>query len=440
MNRLTAARLGQARDADTPPYERAATPTIVHLGVGAFARAHLCVYADDLMRLGHHAAVHGISLRSDAARADLAPQDGLFTVWEREPGSQERPRIIGSLTTVETGAEAAVAAMARPTTRLVTMTVTEKGYELPADDDEVAASTIGVLVAGLDRRRREGSPGLVVASLDNLADNGAVLHDATVELAGRLDAALARWIDDDVRFPRSVVDRMVPATSEVDREDLAERLTLVDRAVVVAERHRSWVIDRVDGLPPLDEVGVEVVHDIGPAQVRKLWLLNGPHSALAYAGLIAGCVTIAEAAEHPVVGPFVDAVVDDVLQISPGGATTVAFARESLHRFRNRALGHRCAQVGADGSRKLPQRLLPAVARRQAEGLPTERLALVVAAWLTRIDQLDDPLRGAVLAASTDEDRVVLALPSSDPAFRAEVATMMRRVRERGPRALEELR
>lgn len=439
MNRLAAARLGEVHGAETPGYERAAPPSIVHLGVGAFARAHLCVYADDLLRLGHHAAVHGVSLRSDRAREELAPQDGLFTLVTREPGTEQRPRIVGSLTRVETGAAAAVAAIARPTTRLVTMTVTEKGYEVLTTDDDLLASAVGTLVAGLDRRRRDDEPAPVVASMDNLADNGTVLHDAAVALAGRHDAALARWIDDEVRFPRSVVDRMVPATSEADRDEVAERLGMVDRAVVVAERHRSWAIDRVDGLLPLDEVGVDVVDDIGPAQMRKLWLLNGPHSAFAYAGLLAGCVTIAEAATHPVVAPFVDAMVSDVLEVAPGGAATIVFAEESLRRFSNPALGHRCAQVGADGSRKLPQRLLPVVARRRAESRPTQRLALVVAAWLTQIAQLDDPVRAHVLDAATDEDRVAIALKSSDRGFRAEVTAMMRRVRELGPEALEDV-
>ena len=399
---MTVERLSAANTA--VPYDRTGPPTIVHLGVGAFARAHLAVYADDLLRAGHPAMVRGVSLRSRRAEEQLGPQDGLFTVDQREPGQDPELRVIGALASVGTGVEAAIAAIAAPTTALVTLTVTEKGYE----SDEVP----GVIAHGLDRRRGTGPPP-VIASLDNVMDNGAVLRQRVLEATGKFDAGLSRWIMEHVAFPSSVVDRMVPATTPADLDAIAERLGHRDEAAVVAEQHRSWFLAEVDGLPPLADVGVQVVGDVGPYQWRKLWLLNGPHSALAYGGLLAGCETIADAAGHPVVAPFVRRLVDDVLEVaqrSPGIETT-AFAADSLRRFANPELGHTCRQVGADGSRKLVQRLLPVITARAQLGLPTDRLAVAVAIWLAAMSglrpqgvalpELDDP-DAATLRTATD--------------------------------------
>ena len=162
-----------------------------------------------------------------------------------------------------------------------------------------------------------------------------------------------------------------PATTPADLDEVARRLGLRDEAAVVAEHHRSWCITEVDGLPPWPTSGCEVVGDIDPYQRRKLWLLNGPHSALAYGGLLAGCETIAEAAAHPDVSPFVRRLVDDILEVAdraPGAAP--AFAEESLRRFRNPELGHTCRQVGADGSRKLPSGCCRVVAARASSACP----------------------------------------------------------------------
>jgi fructuronate reductase len=357
--------------ADWHGYDRSTPPSIVHLGVGAFARAHLAIYADDLLRAGHGATIHGVSLRSSRAEEELAPQGGLFSVTAREPDVPARTRVVGSITRVSTGVDAAVAAIADPATTLVTLTVTEKAYE--ADAPSVLATALA------ERRRRTTAP-LVVASLDNVLDNGRVLAAGVREAA---DPALAGWIDEHVRFPRSVVDRMVPSTTDADRAEVADRLGAFDAGAVVAEAHRSWVVEHADGLPPLAGAGVDVVADVEPYQRRKLWLLNGPHSALAYLGLLAGRRTIAEAAADPRVAGFVRRLAADVLAVLPGDE---AFAESSLRRFANPALGHTCAQVGADGSRKLPQRILPVMDLRRERGLPVDRLALVVAAWLAALE------------------------------------------------------
>ena len=386
--RLSAQTLALVDEASVPGYDRHVRPTIAHLGVGAFARAHVGTYADDLLERGWPAAIRGVSLRGRTAEDQLGPQDGLYSIAEREPDGEEPLRVVGSIVSVATGVDAAVDAIASPDTSLVTLTVTEKGYE-------AGGPALDVLVRGLDRRRRAGLPPPVVASLDNVIDNGDVLRAGVAAVA---DPPLAGWIAEEVPFPSSVVDRMVPATTPADLVAIAERLGVTDAAAVLAERHRSWVISGVDGLPPLEQVGVEVVADVESFQRRKLWLLNGPHSALAYCGLLAGCTTIAEAAQHPVVEPFVRAILDDVLEVAdvPDGAN---FAADALRRFRNASLGHTCLQVGVDGSRKLPQRLLPVVERRRAEGRSTWRFAVVVAAWLAAVDRVGDVVPEGILDA-----------------------------------------
>lgn len=426
-------------------------PSIAHLGVGAFARAHLAVYADDLLRAGHPAMIRGVSLRSRSAEEQLGPQDGLFAVDEREPGREPMLSVVGSLASVGTGVGAAIEAIAAPTTALVTLTVTEKGYEPdPLDDGLAPRSAPAVLAHGLGRRRGQGPPP-VVASLDNVMDNGTLLRQRVIDAAEAFDARLARWIGEHVAFPSSVVDRMVPATTPADLDAIAQRLGCRDEAAVIAEHHRSWYLTAADGLPPLAEVGVEAVDDIRPYQQRKLWLLNGPHSALAYAGLLAGCETIAEAVAHPVVAPFVRRLVDDVLEVAEVPAAR-EFAEESLRRFANPELGHTCRQVGADGSRKLAQRLLPVVSTRASLGLASDRLAVVVALWLAAVTrlplagvvlpELDDPDADTLRAAAGDRDRQALVRaacgPDTPPAFVAEVVGTLEALEHRGLDVLRE--
>ena len=447
MKRLSLATVPEAQGVDLPPYGRPAAAPFVHLGFGAFARAHLAVYADDLLRAGRAAGIRAVSLRHRRAEDELAPQDGLFTVTVREPSVPATLQLVGAVRSVTTGAAVAIGAIADPSTTFVTLTVTEKGYA-PGGADAAPE----VVAEGLRARRRDGGTGIVVASLDNLSDNGQVLRAQVLEAADRLEDGLPAWIERHVAFPCSVVDRMVPATTEADLADVRARLGLVDDAAVVAEAHRSWVIEAVDGLPPLQEVGVEVVADVGAQQQRKLWLLNGPHSALAYGGLLAGHDSIAAAAEDAVVAAFVRRLVDDVLEVmqpvDPGNASYTA---SSLRRFRNAALGHTCAQVGADGSQKLVQRVFPVVAARRAAGLDTSRPALVVAVWLaavtgvplagrvlpTVVDPAGDALRAAMRAGGPPA-AVDLALAAGPRTWAPEVLSALDRLVACGAGALEE--
>lgn len=437
---VAAGTVGAAGSVAPPPYDRSGSAPFVHLGPGAFARAHLGVYADDLCRGGHDARIRAVALRHSTAEQQLTPQDGLYTVTTREPGVAADTRLVGSVVSAVTGVDAAVAAIADPATTFVSLTVTETGYDAVGP-----GSAVAVLVAALDARRREGQGGIVVASLDNLLDNGRVLRRRVLDRAAADGSpGLADWVAAEMAFPCSVVDRMVPATTDADRAEVAGRIGLVDEAAVVAEAHRSWVVEAVDGLPPLADAGVEVVADVGAYQQRKLWLLNAPHSALAYGGLLVGHETIAAAVADPLVARFVSGLVNDVLAVvdpADGGPEPVAYAAESLRRFANPVLGHTCAQVGADGSRKLAQRVLPVVDARRSRGLDLDRFAIVVAAWLVAVavgtvdDPAGDDLRAA-LARGGPRAAAELAVGPPLRSWAPAVAAAYERVVADGPRVL----
>ena len=458
--RLQEGTLAFARADALPDYDRSGAPVITHLGFGAFARAHIAVYADELLRRGSPALIRGISLRSPQAQNQLGPQDGLFTVAVREPGAAVSLRVVGALASMETGPAAALDAMAAPATSLVTLTITEKGYGVDAGGQapsEGSTSAPALIALALARRRRAGLAPPVFASLDNLLDNGNILRARVLDSADAVDPSLAEWIANEVPFPGSVVDRMVPAPTERDREDIATQLGLIDRGAVSAERHRSWVIRSVDApasLASLAEVGAELVADVAPFERRKLWLLNGPHSAVAYGGLLSGHDTIAGAVADPAVSRFVRRLVDDTLAVAelPAASKPAAFAEDALRRFANPALGHTCAQVGTDGSTKLPQRLLPVVTARRARALETNRFAVVAAIWIAatagvavtgvRLPLLEDPAAPTLRTASRHNDLRRLSHVAldgrADPPFVAEVARALERLATDGPALLGE--
>ena len=397
--RLTPIELHSVSPSLVPSYRRDISPSIVHLGVGGFARAHLGTYADELLSAGYPSAIHGISLVSDRAASQLAPQGCLFTVNEREPGESPPPRVVGSFVQVSTGVDAAIRAISDPETRLVTLTVTEKGYIAdPSSGDSTTALVIARALGSRDRLL----PPPVFASLDNVESNGKVLRKCVVESAETFDPGLARWIDGTVSFTNSVVDRIVPATTSSDLSEIASRLGLLDCAAVTCEHHRSWVVAGYEGEVPLDEVGVEIVADAAPYERRKLWLLNGPHSALAYTGMLTGCDSIAEAVGRADVRTFVEHYIEDVLEVIdlPQNLDASRFATSVMKRFANPALGHRCLQVGTDGSTKIPQRIVPVAMARTSAGRPNRRFALIIAIWLASLCRLEVP--GVVLPQPGD--------------------------------------
>jgi fructuronate reductase len=424
LPRLDAERLGLlTTEVARPRYDRARIGIgVVHLGIGAFHRAHQAVYLDDLVASGRHdCGVLGISLRHADVRDSLAPQDGLYTLIERAPKGS-RYRTVGAVREVLVAPEnpdAVLRRLADPATRLVTLTVTEKGYCLDAvrrldanhadirhdlATPEAPRSAIGFLVAALRRIRRAGAAPPTLLSCDNLPSNGAVLRRALVDFAALAGDDIAGWIEDSVATPCSMVDRIVPATTEADRAEVARIIGLRDEAAVVAEPFRQWVIEDTcgEGMPPLGRVGAEIVARVEPFERLKLRLLNGPHSSIAYLSQLAGIELVSEAVSLAPIAGFIRGLIEE--EIAPTlrqdfpPERLAAYGRTVLERFANPAIRHRTVQIAMDGSQKLPQRLLGTIADRVREGAPVERLTLAVAAWLRFLGGAND--RGAPVEIS----------------------------------------
>ena len=402
----TAALPGLPAAVARPRYDRAALqPGIVHLGLGAFMRAHLAVateaalHASGDLRWG----ITGVSLRSPETRDALAPQDGLYTLAVRD-GSGQRLHVMGCVTRCLVAPEAPQAvrdAIAAPATRIVSLTVTEKGYRSDSP-------TLGTLLQGLAQRQARGLSGITLLSLDNLPANGRVLHERLLAQAGKL----APWIDAECSFPCSMVDRIVPRTTDSDRAQVDSALGCHDAWPVVAEPFFDWVVEDhfAAGRPAWESAGVRFVADAAPWEALKLRMVNGCHSAIAYLGAMAGWATVDVAMAQPALRRFVDTLMRDEIEPTlPAlpGLDTAAYRASLLQRFANPALAHRTQQIAMDGTQKLPQRWLATVRDRLAAGQSIAHLGLALAAWLHyqrgvddagRAHAIDDPL-AAELAA-----------------------------------------
>ncbi len=420
MQRLSEAVLPRlASTARLPAYRRQDLHCgIVHLGVGAFHRAHQAVCTDLALaqRFGPW-GVCGVSLRHPDVRDRLAPQDGLYSVAERD-GAGARLQIVGCLTRLLVAPEdpdAVIEALAAPATAIVSLTVTEKGYchdpasgrldtrhpDIRHDLTEPARprSALGMLVAGLEWRRARQIAPPTVMSCDNLPANGRTLRGLVIELAAHRDAALARWIEAEVAFPCSMVDRIVPATTPADVAEIGAALGAHDAAPVVCEPFRQWVIeDRFAGPRPAWQMaGAELVAEVAPYEEMKLRLLNGSHSALAYLGCLAGFEHVADVMAAPDFVAYVRGLMAEVAPTLQVPGDLDAYQASLLARFANPALAHRTSQIAMDGSQKLPQRLLGSVRDRLRAGAGIDHLCLAVAAWIRYASGQDNgrPVAGA---------------------------------------------
>ncbi|WP_214475524.1 mannitol dehydrogenase family protein [Mesorhizobium sp. dw_380] len=396
-----------------PAYDRGhISPGIVHLGVGAFHRAHQAAYVDDCLTAGETDwGIIGVSLRSPDTRDALAPQDGLYTLAIRSSGEEEL-RVIGSIGSMLVAPEdpgAVLAALIDPRTRMVTLTITEKAYLRAAGGglDSVHPDIVhdlanplipktahGFLAEALDRRRIAGTPPFTVLCCDNLPANGATLHRLLTEFAklrdAKLgatgDASLFSHIADQVAFPSSMVDRIVPATTDADRTRIAGELGIQDAWPVMTEPFRQWVIEDnfPTGRPAWEKFGVTMVRDVAPYEDMKLRLLNGAHSGIAYLGLLSGHATVDRAFADPAIRQFVDALWEEAIPTLPrdAGLDTSAYTAELAERFSNTALAHRTAQIANDGSQKLPQRIIASAVECLRAGALPKHLTLVIAAWI----------------------------------------------------------
>ncbi|RMA43831.1 mannitol dehydrogenase family protein [Rhodophyticola porphyridii] len=433
--RLSPRTLAETRNAARPAYDRArVTPGIVHLGLGNFHRAHQAVYVDDCLGATPDWGIRGVSLRRPDMRDALAPQSGLYTLAIRD-GEGTRARIIGAVLDVLVATEAGggvLAALCDPAIRIVSLTVTEKGYcrdgagDLAVEHPAVAAdlatpespgSVPGLLVEALRRRRAAGVAPFTVLSCDNLPDNGATLARIVAQFARQRDAGLADWIAAEVAFPGSMVDRIVPATGDGDLAEIAALTGVEDAWPVVTEPFCQWVIeDRFPaGRPDLASAGVEFVDDVALYEKMKLRMLNGAHSTLAYLGHLRHHETVADVMQDAELAALVAEVMREAAGTLPLPAADLAgYAKRLQARFRNPALHHRTAQIAMDGSQKLPQRLLAPIAEAQAAGRPWAAMGRGVAGWiaylLARDGTVEDPLAGQLRAAAAAGPETILSL------------------------------
>jgi fructuronate reductase len=442
------ARLDFAALADLPAAQRplvdpgALGVGIVHLGIGAFHRAHQAVFTEEAVAAaGGEWGICGVSQRSRGVLDQLRPQNGLYSVLVR--GADTSLRVAGAVRDLLFAAEEGErlqALLAAPATRLVTLTVTEKGYRhdpatgrLRRADPDVAAdlagqglprTVVGQLVRGLQARRAADAGPITLLSCDNLPANGEVLRGLVIDFCSALPEgeSLVSWIAESVSFPSSMVDRIVPATTADDRAEAARLLGFEDRGVVVTEPFRQWVVEDhfAAGRPAWERAGAVLTADVAPYEAMKLRLLNGSHSTLAYLGALAGHAHVADAMADPgIAGVVAHLMADDVepTLAVPDGFDVASYQRELIERFHNPALRHRTVQIAMDGTQKLPQRLLGTIADRLAAGAEPRFACLGVAAWMRYVwtaqaedgsplpvdDPMADRLRELTADAATPE-------------------------------------
>jgi fructuronate reductase len=414
-------------------------PGIVHLGIGAFFRAFgLPVIEDAIAASGGDWGVVGVSLRSAGIRDALEPQGCVYHGLERGVGGN-RARAIGTLRQVLYLGEQRdqiLAAMAAPTTHIVSLTITEKGYchdpasgQLNPDHPDIRADLAnpthpstapGLITETLARRRAAGTPAFTCLSCDNLPANGPLLRGMILAFARLRDPALADWIAEHVAFPATMVDRITPATTPADIAEVTRLTGHTDAAPVAHEPFFQWVIEDTftTARPDLAAAGVQMVSDVAPYEAAKLRCLNGTHSAIAYLGALAGLATVRQAVETPALATFIRSLWGREILPSletPPGMDLPAYTDALMGRYLNPGIEHRTHQIAMDGSQKLPQRILGTVRDNLAAGRSVDRLATVVSAWMLYLNgrdqtgashELSDPMAHQLTKAAASGDPI----------------------------------
>ncbi|WP_437059961.1 mannitol dehydrogenase family protein [Streptomyces sp. enrichment culture] len=435
LDRTTLSRLAPGLGPAVDP--AGLSPRVVHFGLGAFHRAHQALCTENAAAVsGEPWGITAVAPRSAATVRALREQDCLYSVVERRPDGPAC-RVVGSVVgalAMGPDAGAVDALLADPEVSVVTLTVTEKGYhrsavtggldtaaapvaaDLAAPPGAPLTTVVGRLATGLAARMRSGAAPVSVVSCDNMAGNGAVLARVVRDFVRASawpdrETVLAR-LDDAVAFPSTVVDRIVPATSDADRSASRAALGLDDALTVAGEPYRSWVLEDSFAAPrpPWERDGALFVPDVGPYQLTKLRLLNGSHSTLAHLGLATGSATVADAMATQWGERLVRALCAEVAPTLPaGGPDPEAYAGDLVDRFRNPAMHHTLRQIGSDASLKITERWLPALRELRASGTDTPVLALALAAWAlgTRPGAPDrqDPATEALAACWNAGDR-----------------------------------
>ena len=423
MNRLSLRALSGMNEGVTRPAFDPARVTvgIIHLGLGAFHRAHQAVYTDDVLAHDPRWGICGVSLKTPRAIEPLAAQDGLYSVLTK--GSDGTvARVIGSVReTLFAGARRGelIARFADPAIAIVTATVTEKGYSHDpatgalnrAHPDIVhdlahpgmPESAVGILTAGLAARRDANAGPLTFICCDNLPHNGRMVEGLVADFAHERDPALADWIRANVAFPCAMVDRIVPATTDADIAEAQSLLGVHDAAPVAAEAFGQWVIENrfAGARPAWEDAGAQFVADVAPFEMMKLRLLNGSHSTLAYLGFLMGHDFVWQASADPLLAVLVERQMAEEIAptlLRPAGIDLQMYCGQLMQRFRNSALPHRTRQIAMDGSQKLPQRLLGTVRDRIAAGDSYAHLAFAIAGWIRYASGTDEHGRAIEVA------------------------------------------
>jgi len=411
----TVTDLGDALD--TPTYDRTAvTVGIVHLGVGGFHRAHQAMYVDRLLGGAPDWGICGVGvLPGDRRMAEvMAEQDCLYTLALKHSDGTWETRVIGSIVDyllAPDDPEAVLTVMAAPSTRIVSLTVTEGGYNIDAttgEFDEEApavradlepgatpATSFGLVVEALHRRRAAGTPPFTVMSCDNIEGNGHIARRVFTTFARLRDPDLAEWIEREVHFPSSMVDRITPATTPEVVTEITERFGVADGWPVAAEPFVQWVLedDFPTGRPPLEDAGVQLVDDVTPYELMKLRLLNASHQALCYFGYLAGYRLVHEVAQDPLFATFLRSYMDDeatpTLPPVPG-IDLEEYKSTLLERFSNPEIRDTVARLCAESSDRIPKWLLPVVRANLASGGPVALSAAVVASWARYTEAVDE--------------------------------------------------
>jgi mannitol 2-dehydrogenase len=402
-----------------PAYDRdLVTPGVVHFGVGGFHRAHQAMYTDRLLNEG--AALDwgicgvGVMAADREMQRALDAQDGLYTLVLKHSDGTYEPRVIGSIVEylfAPDDPEAVIEKMAAESTRIVSLTITEGGYNIndltgefdatgpdvihDLEPGAVPWTTFGLITEALRRRREHGLAPFTVVSCDNLQDNGHLTRRVLTAFARLRDPELGDWVEREVSFPNSMVDRITPVTTDADRAEVRERFGIEDRWPVVCEPYTQWVLEDAftAGRPPYERAGVQLVDQVEPYELMKLRLLNGSHQAMCYFAYLSGYRLVHEAAQDPLFRAFLlgymDSEATPTLAPVPG-VDLDGYKHTLIERFSNPQVRDTIARLCAQSSDRIPKWLLPVVRQQLANGGEIRRSAAVVASWARYAEGVDE--------------------------------------------------
>jgi mannitol 2-dehydrogenase len=465
-----------------PAYDRRlVTPGMVHFGVGGFHRAHQAMYHDQLMNEGGTLdwGICGVGVMAADRKMKqvLDAQDGLYTLVVKHPDGTYQPRVIGSIVKylfAPDDPEAVIESMAAESTRIVSLTITEGGYNIQDTTGEfdaanpdvihdlepaaVPRTTFGLITEALRRRWKQGRPPFTVMSCDNLQGNGQLTSRVFTTFARLRDPGLGEWVEREVRFPNSMVDRITPVTTDADRAEIRERFGIDDRWPVVCEPYSQWVLEDAfpAGRPPYEQAGVQLVDQVEPYELMKLRLLNGSHQAMCYFAYLSGYRLVHEAAQDRLFQAFMLGYMDKeatpTLPPVPG-VDLDGYKHTLIERFSNPQVRDTVARLCAQSSDRIPKWVLPVVRQQLATGGEIRRSAAVVASWARYAEgvgehgepiEVVDRLRDSLMALARREcdapgafiaNRDIFGDLADDERFRADYQSALASLHERGARA-----